>query len=1140
MLTARLRGLIKTPLLVFLLFSVTVNGQEAPLAAAPPVDAEVLASKIAEVGASTTLDEGAAATRIDLYRRALSNLEKARVEASQAEAFASTAAAAPAELAAVRQAIEAQQLELDKVNVPIPQTAVLSELEQALRKTKAELGEAEAQLAGLRDKYTSELGRPMVARDRLAAARTEQTNTDAELAAPAPVDEAAELTEARRWQLDARRYRLGAEIKKLDQELLTHAPRLELLQAQRDLAGQTVDTGRARTRRFEDAISERRGATAKLAKQRAETTRQELEGRPPAIRDLARGNVEVSALMAQRVLDIQDASKERDGLREQATNIADSLSSTRNRLAIGGLNQVLGQVLVEQRRALPNITRLKARGRDIEQRVSDVGLEQFQLVQQRRELRDITSYVDSLTTGLADEEVSEIRPELVTLAESRRGLVQEAIDAGSRYLQVLGELDLAQRQLENSVSELGDFLERRLLWVRNTIPFDIDALDSVPGDIERLASPKLLRQLAGDFVAALRTMPYLAVVIVLLLLLGAMRGRFIAGIISCAERIGRISTDSFRYSVEAVTFTGLAAAPLPLALLVSGFAISAYVDAAVVPIALAISMAKVAGDLLLIQFFLDACHDNGLFREHCGWSKHAVTKLRHELRWFRWVFPVSRFVGEASFQLDSGAQMGGLAALGLVGAAAALSILLFRLLTPHGGTLRDYIQEHPNSLIAKLRPLWLTAATLVLPMLIVLWLSGYNYSATLLSVSFMYSIWLVLALVLLHGLLSRWLRLGYQRLELKAAIERRDAARLARIAAAEGSDSEGDLEQTEVDEPEIDLAGLDSDSRRLLRTIIAFVTLVWLWFIWAPILPALSVLQEVSLWTAMRTVNGETMQTAVTLADLLVVLIVVIATGAAARGLPAFVELLLLQRTSVTAGARYTASTLTRYAIVGTGTIVVFGILGASWGQLQWLVAALGVGIGFGLQEIVANFISGLIILFERPIRVGDIVSVGETSGVVTRINIRATTIRDWDHRELLVPNREFITGRLLNWTLSDNIQRVVVPVGVAYDSNVGLAMKIAEEVAVDNDDVLDDPQPFVVFESFGDNTINLSLRAYVPSFNVLIKVKTNLHSELNNSLRKAGIVIAYPQRDVHLDTSRPLEISLQHSGATPLGDAAE
>ena len=134
------------------------------------------------------------------------------------------------------------------------------------------------------------------------------------------------------------------------------------------------------------------------------------------------------------------------------------------------------------------------------------------------------------------------------------------------------------------------------------------------------------------------------------------------------------------------------------------------------------------------------------------------------------------------------------------------------------------------------------------------------------------------------------------------------------------------------------------------------------------------------------------------------------------------------------------------YVIVGTGIVAALATLGLKWSQLQWLVAALGVGIGFGLQEIIANFISGLIILFERPIRVGDVVTVGDKDGTVTKIRIRATTILDFDGKELLVPNKEFITGRLLNWTLSDSNVRLVIPVGIAYGSDVEEALRILGE----------------------------------------------------------------------------------------------
>lgn len=137
-------------------------------------------------------------------------------------------------------------------------------------------------------------------------------------------------------------------------------------------------------------------------------------------------------------------------------------------------------------------------------------------------------------------------------------------------------------------------------------------------------------------------------------------------------------------------------------------------------------------------------------------------------------------------------------------------------------------------------------------------------------------------------------------------------------------------------------------------------------------------------------------------------------------------------------------------------------------------MAALTVGLGFGLQEIFANFVSGLILLFERPIRVGDIVTVDGTTGVVSRIQTRATTVTNWDRQDLIVPNKEFITGRLLNWTRSDHVNRIVINVGIAYGSDTELARRLIEEVLREHSEVLGDPPSIVTFEGFGESTLNL------------------------------------------------------------------
>ena len=261
--------------------------------------------------------------------------------------------------------------------------------------------------------------------------------------------------------------------------------------------------------------------------------------------------------------------------------------------------------------------------------------------------------------------------------------------------------------------------------------------------------------------------------------------------------------------------------------------------------------------------------------------------------------------------------------------------------------------------------------------------------------------------------------------------------------------------------------------------------------------------------------------------------LIALITYIVARSFPALLEIALLQRLSMTPGARYAFTTLTSYGIAATGIVLVFQAIGGTWSQIQWLVAALSVGIGFGLREIIANFVSGLIILIERPVRVGDMVTVGNQSGTVTRIQIRATTLRTWDRQELLVPNKDFIAAHVLNWSLSDEVIRIFLTVGVAYGSDVEQALRLIEEAAVEHAGVLPDPEPLVTFEQFGDNALVLGLRCFVPDLDNRLQVQTELFRAINRKFNEARIVIAFPQRDLHLDTASPLEVRILQ-GASP------
>ena len=274
-------------------------------------------------------------------------------------------------------------------------------------------------------------------------------------------------------------------------------------------------------------------------------------------------------------------------------------------------------------------------------------------------------------------------------------------------------------------------------------------------------------------------------------------------------------------------------------------------------------------------------------------------------------------------------------------------------------------------------------------------------------------------------------------------------------------------------------------------------------------------------------VDGVTKTVPITLANIILAIIVAVTTIVAGRNLPGLLEVILLNRLPMDPGARYAYSTVTRYAITALGIFIALNLIGLRWSNLQWLLAALSVGLGFGLQEIVANFICGLIVLFERPFTVGHTVTVGEVHGTVTRIRIRATTIEDWDRKELIVPNKEFITGQLINWSLTDNVIRFKVPVGIAYGSDTDLAEKLLLKAAKSNSLVKKTPEPKAVFLSFGDNALKFEVRVYVKGIEHWIPMLHEMNRTIDKEFRQAGITIAFPQRDVHLNTTGPLDIRM-------------
>jgi potassium efflux system protein len=229
-------------------------------------------------------------------------------------------------------------------------------------------------------------------------------------------------------------------------------------------------------------------------------------------------------------------------------------------------------------------------------------------------------------------------------------------------------------------------------------------------------------------------------------------------------------------------------------------------------------------------------------------------------------------------------------------------------------------------------------------------------------------------------------------------------------------------------------------------------------------------------------------------------------TFIATRNLPGLIELGLLSRINIDAASRYAITSIARYAIVMIGVIAGLGLLGLRWSQLQWLAAGLTVGLGFGLQEIFANFVSGLIILFERPFRVGDMITIGEVEGTVTKIRTRATTLLDGDNREVVVPNKMFITSRFINWTLSDTVTRVVFKLGLAQDSQPDVVRELLLDLARAHPLVIDNPPPVCWFLQIASGTYDFELRVHVAELLHRNRVRDDLNRRIAEAMKQHDI----------------------------------
>ncbi len=1066
-------------------------------------DIKLVQDKLEALEATVKDGEAGNSQLMDTYQSVLSDLQAAmssRQEARQLEQQVSQVPEITREL----------EQELRALPQDIPDTAFQS---LSLEELDARLTQEQTELNGYRLRLNEiEAEQEWSIQQAITRTRVELENLPAKPRGTG----SDELMAAKNQALAARRMALTARVSLLERRLLSRDALASVNRIRSQLLTRKIKLAEQRTMLLQARLNKRRQSGAERSVAAARAMARQMQDQPEVIREYAAENVKIAQQIEALVEEIDEVVRRTERVQVETTRITRAHDSLSRQLQIAGLDLSadFGVLLRQQRAALPELAVHEAKAE-----ANRRNLVQARLLELRVNDRQITDPQAAAAELAAEAANGAPAAPLVPgvflprLVEARQQLLAELQATNSRYISALAVLDVEETNLLNNSREYAALLDERLFWVPSAQPVDSSTLTSIGRSLLWLFSPANWQQAGKTAMVRINERPLLALLLAALpALLFWKRRQLIGNLKAMDTRVGKVGKDQFRLTLVAMFISLLLALPGALILAVLAWVLK---NPGTFSGHLAMGLWDAAALLVLLSLFINICRRGGIAEVHFRWKPTTLSVVKRNFRWLMAVLiPLAVLTAMTEASPDSNLR-DGLGRLIFCIASIALALFAHRVLRPGRGALASLAEETTSSRRWQLRYI-LHPAAVVLPIaLMLLALFGYHYTALHLEEKLFVTAWVLVAGVLVYYLVLRAIAVSERRLALKRLREKRERDRAAQLAA--DSTAETIPEVTESDE--IDLVTISDQSRALVRMLISVGVVAVLWLLWADVFPALGVFNEISLWQVTESVGGVDEAIDITLQSVLMAVLAGFITFFAARNLPGTLEVAFLNRVKLAPGTSYAVTTIIRYIIVIVGVVVAFNLIGAQWSKVQWLVAALGVGLGFGLQEIVANFISGILILFERPIRVGDTVTVGGETGTVSRIRIRATTITDWDRKELLIPNKTFITEQLTNWTLSDPINRLIINVGVAYGSNVELVEKLLMEVAENNPKVAESPSPQVFFVRFGDSSLDFEVRVFISSMMDLMPLTHEIHMAIDRTFRENGIEIPFPQRDLHFRT---------------------
>ncbi|MDF3828440.1 MULTISPECIES: miniconductance mechanosensitive channel MscM [unclassified Pseudocitrobacter] len=915
--------------------------------------------------------------------------------------------------------------------------------------------------------------------------------------------------QAQNLALQADSARLKALVDELELAQLSANNRQELSRMRSELAQKQGEQLDAYLQALRNQLNSQRQREAERALESTELLAENSANLPVGIVNQFKVNRELSQALNQQAQRMDLVASQQRQATGQTLQVRQALNTLREQSQWLGSSNLLGEALRAQVARLPEMPKPQQLDTEMAQlRVHRLRYED--LLNKQPQLRQIQQ-ADGKPLTAEQNRILEAQ------LRTQRELLNSLLQGGDTLILELTKLKVSNSQLEDALKEVNEATHRYLFWTSDVRPMDFSWPLEVVQDLRRLISLDTFSQLGKATAMMLTSKQTLLPLFAALILVGfsiSSRKHFTRFLERSSARVGKVTQDHFWLTMRTVFWSILVASPLPVLWATLGYGLQ---EAWPYPLAVAIGDGVTATVPLLWVVMICAAfaRPNGLFIVHFGWPRNRVLRaMRYYLMSIGLIVPLimALIMFDNLNDREFSASLGRLCFILICGALAVVTLSLKRAGIPLWLDKEGDGDNMVNRLLWNL----LSGA----PMVAILAAAvGYLATSQALLARLETSVAIWFLLLVIYHVIRRWMLIQRRRLAFDRAKHRR-AEMLANRARGEEETHSTSLEgSVEAEVSEVDLDTISAQSLRLVRSILMLIALVSVIVLWSEIHSAFGFLENISLWDVSSTVQGVESIEPITLGAVLIAILVFIITTQLVRNLPALLELALLQHLNLTPGTGYAITTITKYLLMLFGGLIGFSMIGIEWSKLQWLVAALGVGLGFGLQEIFANFISGLIILFEKPIRIGDTVTIRDLTGSVTKINTRATTISDWDRKEIIVPNKAFITEQFINWSLSDSVTRVVLSIPAPSDANSEEVTQILLTAAQRCSLVIDNPAPEAFLVDLQQGIQIFELRIYAAEMGHRMPLRHEIHQLILAGFREHGIDMPFPPFQMRLES---------------------